>query len=206
MALTCPRCGTDVPSEALYCPYCSLPKPKRGFAGGAKDNREETKPTEQPQARVAVRESKRANKRRPAHPRNTSRKLRLPVLSAGVLVALLSVGIYIFVVPLVYSDEAEPKTVLAALDKLRRTPSSEPGVTIDARLSRALEASRRVGDLVAYQGWTVRPIKGTKTKVLIVFAYQEVGGTHQRAEWLADLSNNTFTPQTDLAAAVHSKQ
>ncbi|MEK6289642.1 MAG: hypothetical protein AABO57_28335 [Acidobacteriota bacterium] len=85
-------------------------------------------------------------------------------------------------------------------------PSSEPGVTIDARLSRELEASRRVGNLVGYQGWTVRPIKGTKTRVLIVFAYQEVGGTHQRAEWLADLSNNTFTPQTDLAAAVHSKQ
>src|ERR1041385_8848970 len=31
MALSCPRCSTDVPDEALYCPYCNLPKPKRGF-------------------------------------------------------------------------------------------------------------------------------------------------------------------------------
>jgi len=31
MALTCPRCETDVPNEAQYCPYCSLPKPRRGL-------------------------------------------------------------------------------------------------------------------------------------------------------------------------------
>lgn len=114
-------------------------------------------------------------------------------------------GIYIFVVPLVYSDQAEPKTVLSALDKLRRMPSNEPSVTIDARLSRELEAKRRVGNLVGYQGWTVLPIKGTKTKVLIVFSYQEAGDTHQRAEWLADLNSNTFTPQTELAAAISSR-
>jgi len=120
--------------------------------------------------------------------------------------ALFSVGIYIFVVPLVYSEQAEPKIVLSALDKLRKTPSNEPDLTIDAALSRQLETSRRVKNLVAYHGWTVRPIKGTRSKVVLVFSYEEVGGVHHSAEWIADLANNTFTPETDLAAAVSIKE
>jgi hypothetical protein len=55
---------------------------------------------------------------------------------------------------------------------------------------------------VAYQGWTVRPIKGTKSKVVFTFSYVEVGEVHQSAEWIADLNNNTFTPQNERAAAV----
>jgi hypothetical protein len=118
----------------------------------------------------------------------------------------LSAGIYIFVVPLVYSEHAEPKVVMSALDKLRKLPSSEPGLTIDARLTRELETARRVKNLVSYQGWTVRPIKGTSTRVLIAFCYQEVGDINNRAEWIADLTNDTFTPQTDLAAAVYTRK
>ena len=127
------------------------------------------------------------------------------MLSVAVIVALVSVGVYIFVVPLVYSEHAEPKTVLSALEKLRRTPSSDPAVTIDARLTQELETSRRVKNLVSYQGWTARPVKGTKTKVILAFSYEEVSGIHQNAEWIADLSNGTFTPQTELASAVSSR-
>lgn len=127
-------------------------------------------------------------------------------LSGAALVAVLSVGIYIFVVPLVHSQGVEPKTALSALDKLQHMASNEPDLTIDARLAREIETSRRVGNLVGYQGWTVHPIKGTKTRALLVFSYREVGNTERRAEWLADLSNNTFTPQTPLAASIHGKQ
>jgi len=118
----------------------------------------------------------------------------------------LSVGVYIFVVPLVYSEQAEPKAILSALDTLRRMPSSEPGLTIDARLTRELDTARRVKNLVSYQGWTARPIKGTTTKVLLVYSYQEVGDVNKRAEWIADLITNTFVPQTDMAIAIHGKQ
>ncbi|HLF84100.1 MAG TPA: zinc ribbon domain-containing protein [Blastocatellia bacterium] len=208
MALTCPRCGTDVPSDALYCPYCSLPKPKHGFAA-AEDKPQETAPPERPKPSVASRratkDGKRSAKRSPARPGKPPRKFRISVLSGAALVALFSVGIYTFVVPMVYSEHAEPKTVLSALDKLRKTPSNEPGLTIDARLTRELETARRVGNLVAYQGWIVRPIKGTKTKVGLAFSYQEVGDIHQNAEWIADLTNGTFTAQTDLAAAVSNR-
>jgi len=199
-----------VPSEALYCPYCSLPKPRRGFTA-AEDEPEETNLAENPNPPVGVafrRAKQRSNKpakRSSARPGKPPRKLRASVLSLAALVALFSVGIYIFVVPMVYSEQAEPKTVLAALDKLRKTPSNEPGLTIDARLVRELDTSKRVGNLRAYQGWVVRPIKGSKTKVVLAFSYVEVGDVQQSAEWLADLVNNTFTPQTELATTVHGK-
>ena len=222
MALTCPRCGTDVPSEALYCPYCSLPRPKRGFI--AEEEKPETKvqPVRNPVVRTrkpafatrktsvatgkATPDAKKSPNRSLTRPQKPPRKLRVSVLSAAALMALFSVGIYIFVVPLVYSEQAEPKIVLSALDKLRKTPSNEPDLTIDAALSRQLETSRRVKNLVAYHGWTVRPIKGTRSKVVLVFSYEEVGGVHHSAEWIADLANNTFTPETDLAAAVSIKE
>jgi hypothetical protein len=218
MTLTCPRCETDVPNEAQYCPYCSLPKPKRGFAAAAEDKPEETNFKQNSKPPVAVsfekakvagafkkakKESKKPATRSAARPGKPPRKLRLSVLGVASLVALFSVGVYIFIVPLVYSDQAEPKTVLTALDNLKKLPSSEPGVTIDARLLRELETSRRVGNLAAYKGWTVRPVKGTSARVVFAFSYVEVGDVNKSAEWMADLTHNIFTPQTELAVAVH---
>ena len=236
MALTCPRCSTDVPNEAQYCPYCSLPKPRCGFTDAAQDKPDETNSNEHPKSPVAValkRPNKERNKlpkkgdgnsffgatskkaknerskpakRSASRPGKPPRKLRLSVLGVASLVALFSAGVYIFIVPLVYSEQAEPKTVMTALDNLKRLPSSEPGVTIDARLLRELESSRRVGNLVSYQGWTKRQIKGTSARVVFVYSYDEVGNVHQSAEWIADLTNSTFIPQTELAVAVHGKQ
>ncbi len=202
MALTCPRCDTDVPAEAFYCPYCNLPKPKGGFAGAA-----EAKPTKTPPQATpaACRNERRVSNQSLNRPLKTRRKIKLGVLSFAALVTVLSVGIYIFVVPLVLSQEAEPKAALSALETLRHMPSNQPGVTIDARMSGELETSRRVGNLVAYRGWTVRPIKGTKTKVLISFSYQEVGDTDRRAEWIADLTTGSFAPQTPLAVSVSTR-
>lgn len=206
MALMCPRCGTDVPSEALYCPYCSLPKPKRGFSSASEEA--EATPSEQPKRATATKAKESSPKSIKRGARNSNkqpRKLRVSILSVAVLVAVLGVGGYIFVVPMVYSEEAEPKTILAALDKLRKMPSDEPTLTIDARLSRQLETARRVGNLASYQGWIVRPIKGTKTKVVLAFSYTEVGNISHSAEWIADLNTSTFTPQNELAILVSSK-
>ena len=223
MALSCPRCGTEVSSEALYCSYCSLPKPKRGFTSAEEKPAESLPDLPKPNApikrasftakktkEVARRSSnqevaRRSSKQSFKRPGKPPRRLRASVLSVAAVVALLSVGAYIFVVPMLYSDQAEPKTVLAALEKLRKTQSNEPELTIDARLSRELETARRVKNLVAYQGWVVRPIKGSKTKVVLAFSYQEVGDIHQSAEWIADLTNGTFFPQTELASAVSSR-
>jgi hypothetical protein len=216
MDLTCPRCETEVPSEALYCPYCSLPKPKSGFAA-VEANPADTRRTEKLNPPVGLRsnnkdrssniEPKRSSSRPiTIKPQRTPKARRLvPVVSITALVALVSAGIYIFVLPLVNSQQAEPKVVLSALDKLKGMPSSVDGLTIDARLKRELETARRVKNLVSYQGWTAQPIKGTKTKVLLVFSYQEVGDVNKRAEWIADLVDNTFVPQTELASFVSAK-
>lgn len=214
MALTCPRCGTAVPNEALYCPYCSLPKPKRGFAEA---KQELSRPQARPQSRkpsFGLKKSKKgvARSSNPAggfpapaaKPPKEPRGLRVSVLSLAAVVTVLGVGVYIFVVPMVYSEHAEPKTVLAALDKLRKTPSNQPGLTIDGALLRELETARRVGNLVSYQGWIVRPIKGTKSKVVLAFSYEEAGKENQNAEWIADLNDGTFTPKTELAEKVVS--
>ena len=207
MALTCPRCDTEVPAEAFYCPYCTLPRPKRGFAEAAEPKPPETEPVqEEKKAAVPFRKSQSIGNRTTRSHSKTKRRLRVPIVSAAALMALLGVGVYIFVVPLVHSEEAEPKVVLSALDKLRRMPSNEEGVTVDARMMRELERSRRVGNLVSYQGWIVQPVKGTNTNVLLVFSYQEVGDVQQRAEWLADLTNNTFTAQNELATTVYVSQ
>src|SRR6185295_20201527 len=130
----------EVPVEVLYCPYCSLPKPKAGFAEAEDASTDESDRTDPPKTPAGVRNSPIDSKRSTSRPRvsNTSstskprsltrksrktgppRTLRLPVISAAALVALISVGIYIFVVPLVYSEQAEPKMVMSALDTLRK--------------------------------------------------------------------------------------
>jgi hypothetical protein len=201
MPLVCPRCATDVTAEALYCPYCNLPKPKAGFGEAVAPN-----PRSNHATPVVSKKSRKSRDRRLGQPPNRERRLRLMVLGGAALVAVLGVGVYIFVVPLVHSEGVEPKTALSALERLQHMPSNEPDLTIDARLSGELEKSRRVGNLVGYQGWTVRPIKGTKSRVLLAFSYREKGNIEQRAEWLADLTNNTFTPQTALAVSIHGKQ
>jgi len=195
--MVCPRCATDVTAEDQYCPYCNLPKPKAGFGVSA---------PAKPATQAVSRRSRKLKERRPDQLHAKGGKRRVMVLSSAALAAVLSVGIYIFVVPLVHSQGVEPRTALSALDKLQHMSSNDSDLTVDARMAAEVEKSRRVGNLVGYQGWTVHPIKGARTRVLLVFSYREVGNTEQRAEWLADLNANTFTPQTPLAAAVSRKE
>src|SRR6185369_1000556 len=99
--------------------------------------------------------------------------------------------------------DPDPHQVHPALTRLRQAPSSKEGMTVDDYLTAQLEKSRRVGNLLKYQGWTVKAINGTRMKVVFAFTYEEKDNSEQRAEWIADLSNDTFTPQTELAAAVY---
>jgi hypothetical protein len=121
-------------------------------------------------------------------------------------VALLcGLGFYLFHFYSNRQHEVDPKAALPMLNRLRHSPSTQQGLNVDDLLTQELEKSRRVGNLLSYQGWTIRPINGSKTKLLISFSFEESGNTQQRAEWIADLANNTFTPQTDLAVAVYRK-
>jgi len=50
--------------------------------------------------------------------------------------------------------------------------------------------------------WTVKRIDGTKSKVILIFSYDEVDHSHHQAEWLVDLDHNEFKPQSELAVSV----
>jgi len=103
------------------------------------------------------------------------------------------------------SQVADPKASLVMLDTLRKMPSKEADLTVDARMKKEVEASRRVGNLHTYTGWHLKPVPGATSKVLVVFSYEEIDKTVIAAEWLADLSNHTFTPQTELAKSVYGE-
>src|SRR5262249_6803032 len=128
----------DQSPKPLYAP------PIRSQRYGMAGNQEGPAPTQSPKPRYKSKKNHRSVSRRLERKPKSSRKLRLPVVIVAAVVPVLTVVVYIFVVPLVYSEEAEPKTVLAALEKLRRMPSSEPGLTIDARLARDLDKSKLV--------------------------------------------------------------
>lgn len=204
MTLTCPRCSTNVSDDALYCSYCNLPKPKSGFSAvPAKEqnhrhqHQQQQQPAKPSKSPAAARTDHRLQRRR-----SQVHDLSIAKLGGAAIIALLAIGGYVYFAPLARSNEPEPKTVLAALDTLKRMPSNEEGLTIDARLNRDLETSKRMRNLVAYQGWTVKRVDGTKSKVILIFSYDEADHSHHQAEWLADLDHNNFTPQSELAVSI----
>lgn len=178
--MRCPRCQTETPADALACPKCKLLTPKGRTS----------------------RSLKLTDKEKDKEKRG---KLKRYILVAVSVVVIGGVGGYIYLT-VEFSSGAEPRTALNALENLKKLPSNENGYTVDQRLNRALKESQDSGRLARYQGWHIRPVPGTKTKVLLVFSYEEKDGTQHRAEWIADFSTNSFSPQNSLAAAVYSKQ
>lgn len=206
--MTCPKCRANVPEASLRCPSCGLSKPKartveanekpsRWFDWVAVKRESAGRPTER-----RATENPRTVNRKPAEPPSKTKRVALMV-SGSMMVALLGACAYWFVWPLFLSEGPEPHTAAVVLETLRKMPSNQEGLTVDESVTQELERSRRVGNLVRYQGWTVRLAPGDKSKLLVVFSFDERNNTRQRAEWLADPVSSTFTPQTDLAAAVY---
>lgn len=184
--MRCPKCHSQVPDEALRCPDCKLPKPKHTPDHSAVSHRRKS---------AKKRDSKR-----------NSRPTWVNVM-AGVIAFILIAGIgwYTYLFVFAQTAELDPHLAQPALANLRKSPSSQSGLSVDDYLKQHLEKSRRVGNLLTYQGWSVSPVKGSKTKLLIAFTYEEKDNTQQRAEWVADVANNTYTPQTDLAVEACQK-
>ncbi len=190
--MRCPRCHSQVPDEALRCPDCKLPKPKTSSDHSAANH-------------SAVSRKKLQAKKRDLKV-NDSRPKWVNAL-AGVVAFILTAGVgwYAYSHFSTQPHELDPHLAQPALTKLRQSPSSQSGLSVDDYLTQQLEKSRRVGNLLNYQGWTISPVKGSKTKLLIAFTYEERDNTQQRAEWLADVANNTYTPQTELAIEAYKK-
>src|SRR5205085_8477043 len=191
-SMKCPRCHGEVPTESLRCPACKLAKPKSLIV----------------QSGNKLSPSKAAAKRTPPHARKPRRKpeRKLPKwvsIAAGALsvVLIAAIGDYAYLYFSNSKSELDPHLAQPAMQKLRDMPSKQANLTVDQYLNQELEKSRRLGNLVSIQGWTMRPLPGTTSKMLIAFSFQERDNTERRAEWLADLSHDTFMPQTELAAA-----
>jgi hypothetical protein len=188
--MKCPRCHGEVPTEALYCPECKLSKPKSRAAQSDKNKDR----------------SQMAAKRRSVPDRKPRRKpeRKLPrwvSIVAGAVSALLlvAIGVYVYLYFAKAPGDLDPHLAQPAMQKLRQMPSRQANLTVDQYLNQELEKSRRVGNLTSVQGWTLRPVQGSRSKLLITFSFQERDNTERRAEWLADLAHDTFTPQTELA-------
>jgi hypothetical protein len=194
--MKCPRCHVDVPTEAVRCPDCKLPKPKSLIAqAGMNKDKKGTLPAARRDAR-------------PSHGPRAKSERKLPrwvSIAAGALsvVLIVGIGVYVYWYFSHMTSELDPHLAQPAMQKLRHMPSPQANLTVEQYLNQELEKSRRIGNLVSTQGWTMRPVEGTRSKMLIAFSFTERDNTEQRAEWLADLSHDTFTPQTELARAAY---
>jgi hypothetical protein len=195
--LKCPRCHTEIPGEASHCPDCKLPKPKNLQAQDESTD-QKTETTFKKSSNPAYRNKRQAKRKQ--------RPKWVTALAGSVVVLILcGMGIYLALFFSSTPEEIDPKAAMPMLNKLRHSPSSQEGLNVDDLLTQQLEQSRRIGNLLRYQGWSIRPVNGSKTKLLISFSFEETDNIQQRAEWIADLVHNTFTPQTELAVSVYRK-
>jgi hypothetical protein len=185
--MRCPRCHIQLPDNADRCPDCKLPKPK-GLS---------------PQRDLKA-ENKRSKGRKPKAASSRPKWVNA-LLAVTALIMVSFVGLYLFSFLSSQPQELDPNLAQPALAKLRQEPSVVSGLSVDEYMTQQLEKSRRIGNLLKYQGWTVSPLKGSKTKLVIAFTYEERDNTQYRAEWVADVANNTFTPRTELAVAAYKR-
>ncbi|HLG13888.1 MAG TPA: hypothetical protein VJH03_05080 [Blastocatellia bacterium] len=187
--MRCPKCYTETPNEALCCPGCKLPTPKGQV--WKKEKKSRFKPQR----------AKKAKRIKGAR-RQVGVLGSVFVITATVLV--FGLGTYLAMAFWQESSKpVEPGTPQFALDKLRAMPSSKPELTVEQCLEERVDESSNADRLIEPQGWDIKPIEGSKYK--ISFTFEEKGNVQQSAEWLVDIGDNTFDPQTDLAKAVTRK-
>lgn len=194
--MRCPKCHTETPPAALNCPGCNLPTP-RGKTASLNEKKKGAKKTSGVGFKDKYRDSSKPVGWRVLLPTG-GRWVRWVIILA--VVAIGGYGSYWYVYSSAASSQGDPKTALTAMSQLRRLPSKQPGQTIDEAINAELKKSKESGELVSYQGWTVKANGGSS--FLVSFSFEEKTGK-KSADWLVNLTNNTFVPQSELATAVH---
>ncbi|HJQ27379.1 MAG TPA: hypothetical protein VKA60_26070 [Blastocatellia bacterium] len=199
--MKCPRCHGEVPTEATHCPDCRLPKPK-SLVAQAENKKDRSQPAaKQTAAKQTGAKGRAAQARKPRRKRERKLPRWISLAAGGLSVVLLAaVGVYVYLYFAKAPGEIDPHLAQPAMQKLRQMPSRQANLTVEQYLNQELEKSRRIGNLASVQGWTLRPVQGSHSKMLIAFSFQERDNTERRAEWLADLAHDTFTPQTEMAS------
>ena len=185
--MRCPKCHTETPSDALVCPGCKLPTPK------GRQYKADKRAGKKPKSPKKIKEAKQ---------RKRSKTLNIVLASLiGIIVAGL--GIYVFAAFKLGATELDPQTAQQVLNALRKAPSNKQGLSVDDRMNQELKKSKESGKLLKYSGWSTRAVQGDKKKILVAYTFEEKDSGEQRAEWIADPSNNSFAPRTGLAWAVY---
>jgi hypothetical protein len=186
--MRCPKCYTETPADAHKCPACNLQTPKGRLAG--------------PEKGTPGKSKKRAS---------SKRKIDFGAILPGgktmfwiAIVAFLGASgflgyWYIYSTP----DHVSPQPALSAMNQLRGMPSKQEGKTIDDYLIAEMKKSKEAGQLVGFQGWTIKPYQ--KNSYLITFSFEEKDA-QKSAQWIVDPQNNIFTPISELATAVQKSE
>lgn len=200
--MRCPKCHTETPPEALSCPGCKLTTPRgKAFAVADKEKKQKTA------AKTSGLRAKKASSGGlpPLNLKGVNWRGMMPAggrwITWLVVVVMLGGGGY-FGYKYVYStpQTIDPKVAMNAMNQLKQLPSKVEGKTIDDALSAALKESKAAGELVKFQGWTVKPYNNSS--YLVSFSYEEKTGP-KSAEWVVSPTSNSFTPISELATSVH---
>src|SRR5689334_6558781 len=151
--MKCPRCHVEVPTEALRCPDCKLPKPKSMIAQSSKNK---TSPSQSSKGRPksALKPGMKPERRLP----------RWVSIVAGAvsIVFITAVGAYTYWYFSNMTSDLDQHLAQPAMQKLREMPSKHANLTIEQYMKQELEKSRRVGNLVSVEGWPMQPVQGNK--------------------------------------------
>jgi hypothetical protein len=120
-------------------------------------------------------------------------------------IAATGFGCYLVVFSYWESKEVDPVSAVKAMEKLKLQPSNQEGLTVDELMTDELNKLKKANTLKGYQGWHIKKVKGSESRLVVVFSYQDVDGQDHRAEWMTDVNSETFVPQTELAISVYNK-
>ena len=133
----------------------------------------------------------------------TKTVMRILVLLAAIAVT----GVVCYMLVFTYWDgkEVDPVAAMKAMNTLRELPSNQEGLTVDEFMTLELERFKKNGNLKNYQGWHTKKIRGTESRVLVVFSFKDNDDQDHRAEWMVEVNKHIVVPQTELASSVYNK-
>jgi hypothetical protein len=186
--MRCPKCHTETPADAHNCPSCNLSTPRGKLAAPMKGK-------------------KGSLKIKSRHKRKFDVGAILPGGRTIFWLAVVAfVGVsgflaywYVYATP----EHVAPQPALNAMNQLRKLPSKLEGKSIEDCLNAEIKKSKDSGQLVSYQGWTIKPYE--KNTYLISFTFDEKENKRS-ADWVVDPQHNIFTPVSDLATAVQKEE
>ena len=205
--MICPKCRTDVPTDAAKCPGCSLVTP-RGRDLEAVERKQKAEKKKQANSLRLNNSSSRSRQKFEWKTLNwkdpqswQAMAAAVPRWAVYVVFGLFLLGGGYFAYGYIYSPppKEHAQAIMTTINQTKNRPSKKDGSTLDQALKDTLKKSKEDGNLVSYQGWSCQ--SRDNGSFMVTFAFEEKDGRRE-ASWLVDTTNNQFIPQTELAVAL----